>query len=544
MDEDEPMEDVPVVNVPMSQPEEENEPMEDLGIAGFQCMFINLGQGDCTLIKCPDGRIGMIDCGSVGGIGSSRSSKASRIFNFIASQIKAWSGEYIYPNTDPPQNNKNVLEFLILTHCDQDHYNKLISVLKKKEGFTIKKVYFSGGPNSIGPQSDYARSDSTTLPTIPDSERSLSNYKVGKLYDKVLTQFWGTEQAIEVVINEDSASTYTYDLSPEQSSEPGSAGRDAQFGKRAQLDETSLEIISGETSGLGPWAIDIIAGNVLKTRTIKTEVPAAQLGKRNRNAITNQTVVSAPYKNSKTKNTASLCTMLTYPVDGNGDEKNCVLLMGDATNLTLEYLQNKVNWGWNNYICILSNIPHHGSSTECNDVKTNQSDQLMGAIPEPNNAAGFIQNVLKPESAIASTLPTSTMYKLPRELATNNYFPVTNSFDEHGQHLLDVWQSSDSQEGKDQMKAIKEQRPASDYNTKTEGKKNPTTWYTLKTVPTDLADIPDGGLAYMINYELGFLLRRIKTAQDVKIISLNSESGNSDFQYILRKFPEFEAPNN
>ena len=30
--------------------------------------FIDMGQGDCTIISCPDGSVYIVDCGSSGGL--------------------------------------------------------------------------------------------------------------------------------------------------------------------------------------------------------------------------------------------------------------------------------------------------------------------------------------------------------------------------------------------------------------------------------------------------------------------------------------------
>ena len=82
--------------------------------------FINVGQGDCTLIKCPNGRRILIDCGTLGG-GNKES-------------IKGYLHEQL--DTDNP-----TVDVLVVTHPDQDHYNLLPHVL---EGVEVKSVLIAG----------------------------------------------------------------------------------------------------------------------------------------------------------------------------------------------------------------------------------------------------------------------------------------------------------------------------------------------------------------------------------------------------------------
>jgi beta-lactamase superfamily II metal-dependent hydrolase len=77
--------------------------------------FLDVGQGDCTLVQCPDGINVMVDCGSIGGSDSA----AAR--NYLLEQLG--------PNPK--------IDVLVITHPDQDHYNLLPTVL---EGVEIGRV--------------------------------------------------------------------------------------------------------------------------------------------------------------------------------------------------------------------------------------------------------------------------------------------------------------------------------------------------------------------------------------------------------------------
>ena len=106
----------------------------------FAVMFVSMGQGDCCLIRCPDGKVGMIDCGSNN---ENAGYDAKKVLDKkkLREQVTAWT------------NYSNTLEFLVLTHSDEDHYNQLAKIFydETDDIYTIKKIYYSGGPNVIGP---------------------------------------------------------------------------------------------------------------------------------------------------------------------------------------------------------------------------------------------------------------------------------------------------------------------------------------------------------------------------------------------------------
>ena len=86
--------------------------------------FLDSGQGDCTLLVSPKGRLMLVDCGSI---------KNSKV---VLDQIVEALRRYL-----PAAGN--VFDTLVLTHPDQDHYNMLGRVLTET-GATVTKVWYGG----------------------------------------------------------------------------------------------------------------------------------------------------------------------------------------------------------------------------------------------------------------------------------------------------------------------------------------------------------------------------------------------------------------
>jgi len=76
--------------------------------------FIDVGQGDATLVELPDGKIMLIDGGN-----GNRSSNAMLLRHLNALKIKT-------------------IDYLFLTHADVDHYGGLTKVLEEKE---VKRAF-------------------------------------------------------------------------------------------------------------------------------------------------------------------------------------------------------------------------------------------------------------------------------------------------------------------------------------------------------------------------------------------------------------------
>lgn len=86
--------------------------------------FIDVGQGDCTLIKCPDGSRILVDAGS--------STK-----NFNADPVR----DYLLSHLDPDEPR---VDALVITHPDSDHYDLVPYLL---EGVLVGHIYTAGYMN-------------------------------------------------------------------------------------------------------------------------------------------------------------------------------------------------------------------------------------------------------------------------------------------------------------------------------------------------------------------------------------------------------------
>ena len=99
--------------------------------------FVQMGQGDCALIRLPNGKTLMIDCGS----------DRYDILKNNTNHLKQIQDTVF---SDTFFKNDKVLDTLIMTHTDTDHHNKIDTLFNKYPGtnyvqslLTIKKVYHS-----------------------------------------------------------------------------------------------------------------------------------------------------------------------------------------------------------------------------------------------------------------------------------------------------------------------------------------------------------------------------------------------------------------
>ena len=101
----------------------------------FQVIFMDAGQGDCTLIVYPDGSLTLVDCGST------KSGTAAFV------EIKKVIDNHYSKDRDFS---------LVLTHPDEDHYNllKKLDILKYINGSRTFNVYYGGHTNLYGNSKD------------------------------------------------------------------------------------------------------------------------------------------------------------------------------------------------------------------------------------------------------------------------------------------------------------------------------------------------------------------------------------------------------
>lgn len=84
----------------------------------LQVHFIDVGQGDCTLVLLPSGKRLLVDCGSAG-----KGLSALAVRHYIKS---------VLPADDPS------IDVLVITHADKDHYNLCSRVLGSPDAPEIR----------------------------------------------------------------------------------------------------------------------------------------------------------------------------------------------------------------------------------------------------------------------------------------------------------------------------------------------------------------------------------------------------------------------
>ncbi|MDP4147400.1 MAG: hypothetical protein Q8936_23510, partial [Bacillota bacterium] len=91
----------------------------------LEMIFVDMGQGDCCIVRCPDGKVIMIDCGSSGNLDTTEYEAARQ-------QLLAWT-------------NGGGIYAIIFTHPDRDHYNMTEQMLRKINPLTNKTEYIQVG---------------------------------------------------------------------------------------------------------------------------------------------------------------------------------------------------------------------------------------------------------------------------------------------------------------------------------------------------------------------------------------------------------------
>jgi beta-lactamase superfamily II metal-dependent hydrolase len=98
-------------------------------------LFTPVGHGDCTVIRTPAGKTLVIDCGSSGGFGVDRDEEPE--YEVEESECEDLRVRH---SIQALLGKRRRLDFLILTHPDVDHHNKLETVFAEAK---IGKVYHS-----------------------------------------------------------------------------------------------------------------------------------------------------------------------------------------------------------------------------------------------------------------------------------------------------------------------------------------------------------------------------------------------------------------
>lgn len=275
--------------------------------------FLYMGQGDCVLISCPDGRRILVDCGSTAGFTAEAKVRAH---NHLRSD-------------DGVGNSGGKLHALILTHPDADHYNQIPLMLG---GFTQAVAnYFNAELEQTGWEGDEVLKAGKTKSIAVDNVyfsfyrekndlRPLGSYGENGTAD-FLFKYCSVKNINLVTINEDTVDLNNGKL--RQWKEWKSPSRTRNVPGR------EVVVAKGTTDGGREWCVSIVAGGVGFNEELSE---------------------------SERKNAGSLVTLLEL-----GGEK--ALLCGDATVHTEDFLVRNQESRIENMIVVQA--PHHGSSLNC-----------------------------------------------------------------------------------------------------------------------------------------------------------------------------------
>jgi beta-lactamase superfamily II metal-dependent hydrolase len=200
----------------------------------FVIYYYYMGQGDCILIVCPDGRLVMIDCGSAKGLGAHNVD----LMLDVCTHVRKVTSK-----------NKGKVNTLILTHKDRDHYNQVKQIFSartiteqdgsktKLSKVNIDNVYFSS-------------------PTITSTNYALTQFSEGSCGDTIVNQNHKTKSINQVFINATEKKIVTYK-------------KDSNFllsaGVTTPLQNLRRTLLSSTTPAGKDWSVVLIAGQVPET---------------------------------------------------------------------------------------------------------------------------------------------------------------------------------------------------------------------------------------------------------------------------------------
>ncbi|HET6975851.1 MAG TPA: MBL fold metallo-hydrolase [Pyrinomonadaceae bacterium] len=268
----------------------------------FQILFVSIGQGDCCVITCPNGEHIMVDCGS----------KASEVegMAYVWALIR---GPWVLSR---PGTKQMHLSALILTHPDKDHVNKVAYMIagSKENAVPVDAVYFSDAKNSE--RFDF-KSSPLRMYGAGKCGSTLRTYcKVKNLYCVTLKNGEETLHSWEPPFGADQYSTEDFLIDDARV-----RVAHGEIGGDEDDDEEETEKIE--------WEVSIIAGNVPKE--------------------------DADHSDADGRNAASLVTLVRR-------DNERVLICGDATRSTQNYLYNTFKTTDDIKFLTMLQVPHHGSS--------------------------------------------------------------------------------------------------------------------------------------------------------------------------------------
>lgn len=279
--------------------------------ATFTFVFVAMGQGDCCMVRCPDGKVVVVDCGSTSNKWGDPNwiNEASMLL-----RDATWAG-----------GNGNKVDALILTHSDADHHNKVVQFFGAIEWKGSVRMP-STGAVLTDPKVGKVNIDKVYLSDAYAAGSPLGNYTGGNLNNNIMGGTFATTDVYEVTINsktdaENSFRRWTNADGFKAPVVPNPAGAHQIAGKK-------LTVLSGTTEAT-PWSVSIVAGNVAKG-------------------------YGGVEDGATPDNAKSLITLFEV-----GGKK--ALLCGDATFSTEKFLRDEHSLSGLLSNVDLVQIPHHGS---------------------------------------------------------------------------------------------------------------------------------------------------------------------------------------
>ncbi len=312
----------------------------------FMISSIYIGQGDCTLIECPDEKFVMIDCGCTEGI--TGKSPAPEV---LPGRRQKWvtHKEKISGALKAHLKGRGI-EFLIITHSDADHHNQMI--LLHKAGIEVRNVIIG----NLEWYDLYYKINKNTR--MADETVREKNYKdIRAFTPKEYWENWNIkykDRSAEAlgILNTNCSCKNFFGLTLNDDNEKYTKKRDLKHfrvdgggiipqaipqHRQEQIALGYFSVCASAATDESNWSIKIIAAEVESVYNDK----------------------------SVFMNTASLVTMVE--IDGQK-----ALFTGDSTGATFDYLLNDAPKGIKDYFTDpgsgdskigLLQVPHHGSAT-------------------------------------------------------------------------------------------------------------------------------------------------------------------------------------
>lgn len=108
--------------------------------------FIKVGQGDSTLVKCPNGDTILVDCGSLGEFNE------GAVRSYLRDQLE----------------EEDEIDLLVVTHPDRDHYNEILDVLAERPDgreISVRRLIY------VGDRSDYSEDFGDWIHEFPSDRK-------------------------------------------------------------------------------------------------------------------------------------------------------------------------------------------------------------------------------------------------------------------------------------------------------------------------------------------------------------------------------------